>query len=245
MCEKDNTLKKGYFVIIYAGYVMEDRFTIRKYDVFNGASVHLFKKIKEEYKEGTSKCVDYSSTGMAKLGVALRSLSLNNSYKCVLKEMNEAKMLSDHIISIPGLSRDPVAITLLQHPELLVDVNDSSVQRIAESHPSLALAAIQIYEVVHDQVAQLISFISSKRPESATVLENLTTQQQQPITSGASTSTANTINVPVIPNITHQLRIMREMGFCNEALNIQALQLGGGCLGIAIYLVLSGFNILD
>lgn len=91
----------------------------------------------------------------------------------------------------------------------------------------------------------------------ATAIANVTTQQQQPSTSGASTSTANTVNVPVIPNITqsqpttpavdytHQLGIMREMGLYNEALNLQGLRLGGGSLETAIELVLSGFDILD
>jgi len=54
------------------------------------------------------------------------------------------------------LSEDPVAITLLQHPELLAKLNDVAlVKRIAETHPSLALAAIQISAIVHDQVVQV------------------------------------------------------------------------------------------
>jgi len=91
----------------------------------------------------------------------------------------------------------------------------------------------------------------------ATAIANVTTQQSQPSTSGASTSSANTGNVPVTPNTTqsqpttpaddytHQLGIMREMGLNNEPLNLQGLRLGGGSLETAIELVLSGFDILD
>lgn len=91
----------------------------------------------------------------------------------------------------------------------------------------------------------------------ATAIANVTTQQPQPSTSGASTSTANTGNVSVTPNTTqsqpttpavdytHQLGVMREMGLYNEPLNLQGLRLGGGSLETAIELVLSGFDILD
>jgi len=156
MCEKDNTLKKDNFVIIYAGNVMEDRFSICTYNVFNGATVHLFKKIKNEINKEPPQRIDYSSAGMVKLGVAFRSLSLNSSYKCALMKISKARMLSDLIMSIPELSKDPIAITFLQHPELLAKLNDvSMVKRIAERHPCLALAAIQISAVVHDQVVQV------------------------------------------------------------------------------------------
>lgn len=88
----------------------------------------------------------------------------------------------------------------------------------------------------------------------AAAIANVTTQQPQPSTSGASTSTANTGNVsnttqsqPTTPAVdySHQLGIMREMGLYNEPLNLQGLRLGGGNLETAIELVLSGFDILD
>jgi len=155
MCEKDNTLTKGNFVIVYSGNVMEDRSPIYMYDVVNGATVHLFKKMKIDEPE-PPKSIDKSSAGMVKLGVAFRSLSLNSSYKCALMKISKVKMLSDLITSTPQLSEDPVAITLLQHPELLAKLNDVAlVKRIAETHPSLALAAIQISAIVHDQVVQV------------------------------------------------------------------------------------------
>jgi len=91
----------------------------------------------------------------------------------------------------------------------------------------------------------------------ATAIANVTTQQLQPSTSRASTSTANTGNVPVTPNTTQsqpttptvdytqQLGIMREMGLYNEPLNLQGLRLADGSLETAIELVLSGFDILN
>lgn len=155
ICEKDNTLNKNNFVMVYCGNIMEDRALIYLYDVIDGATVHLFKKMKVDIPE-SPKSIDKSNTGMAKLSVAFRSLSLNSSYKCALMKISKAKMLSDLITSTPELSEDPVAITLLQHPELLAKLNDVSlVKLIAETHPTLALAAIQISAAVHDQVVQV------------------------------------------------------------------------------------------
>lgn len=154
ICEKDSTLSKDNFVMVYCGNVMEDRVPIYMYDVVNGATVHLFKKNKINNTEPQTS-IENTNAGMVKLGVAFRSLSLNSSYKCALMKINKTKMLTDLIMSTPKLSEDPIAITLLQHPELLVKLNDVGlVKRIAENHPALALAAIQISAVVRDQVVQ-------------------------------------------------------------------------------------------
>ncbi|KAL5240601.1 hypothetical protein ACI65C_008011 [Semiaphis heraclei] len=88
----------------------------------------------------------------------------------------------------------------------------------------------------------------------ASAIANATTQQLQPSTSRASTSTANTGNVPVTPNTTQsqpttpavdytlQLETMREMGLDDESLNLQGLRLADGNIEAAIELVLSGLE---
>ncbi|XP_025200301.1 ubiquitin-like protein 7 [Melanaphis sacchari] len=295
ICEKDNTLNKDNFVMAYSGNIMEDSVPIYMYDIINGATVHLFKKVNLE-KTQPLKYIDNSNSGLMKLGVAFRSLSLNISYKCALMKINKIKLINDLLLNTPQLNEDPIAVTLLQHSELLVKVNDVGlVKRIAEKHPALALAALKISAVVREQVVQnhlasdvLARSISAASDEEiedlddsspgsdtnsqpinrnlpfaitaaqlATAIANVTTQQPQPSTSGASTSTGNTGNVLVTPNnvpsqptiptvdYSHQLGIMREMGLYNESLNLQGLRLGGGHLETAIELVLSGFDISD
>jgi len=153
--EKDNNLDKVDFVMVYSGNIMEDRAPIYMYELVNGATVHLFKQIKIDITENQNT-VEHSNAGMVKLGIALRSLSLNSSYKCALMKISKTKMLNDLISSIPELSSDPVAITLIQHPELLVKLNDVDlVNNIAVNHSALASAAIQISAVVHDQLVQV------------------------------------------------------------------------------------------
>lgn len=295
MYEKDDTLKKDNFILVYCGNIMEDHSPIYMYDVMNGATVHLFKKMKIDTRE-FPKCGEWDGPGLVKVGVALRSLSLNCSYKCALMKISKTKLINEIILHIPELREDPVGITLLQHPELLVKLNDiDAVKRLADNHKGLAMAAFQLTAVVHeralqnhlasDVLARSMSAGSDDEMEDlddsspgsdtnnqplnrnlpyaitaaqlATAIANVTTQQPQPSTSGASTSTANTGNVLVTPNTTqsqpttpavdytHQLGIMREMGLYNEPLNLQGLRLGGGSLETAIELVLSGFDILD
>jgi len=155
ICEKDNTLDKNSFIMVYCGNIMEDRVHIYMYEIINGATVHLFKKPKIDTKE-PSKNIEFNNAALVKLGVALRSLSLNSSYKCALIKINKTKMINDLIMNIPELREDPVAITLIQHPELLVKLTEvDSVKRIAENHKGLALAAIQMSAVVHEQVLQV------------------------------------------------------------------------------------------
>ncbi|KAL5240602.1 hypothetical protein ACI65C_008012 [Semiaphis heraclei] len=153
--EKDNNLEKVDFVMVYSGNIMEDRAPIYMYEVINGSTVHLFKQMKMDLTESPNT-VDTSNAGIVKLGIALRSLSLNSSYKCALMKISKTKMLNDLITSFPELSDDPIAITLIQHPELLAKLNDfKSVYNIAVNHTGLALAAIQISAVVHDQLVQV------------------------------------------------------------------------------------------
>jgi len=155
ICQKDNTLTKDNFIMVYCGNVMEDSVPIYMYDIINGATVHLFKKMSVEKPE-PPKAIDITNAGLVKLGVAFRSLSLNISYKCALMKINKTKLINDLILNTPQLNEDPVAITFLQHSELLVKLNDvNMVKEIAEKHPALALAALQISTVVHEQVVQV------------------------------------------------------------------------------------------
>lgn len=96
-----------------------------------------------------------------------------------------------------------------------------------------------------------VSFGTITTAQLASAIASVTTQQPQPSTSGASTSTANIgntvepISAPpqqsVESDMSSQLQIMRDMGLLNDALNREALQISGD-LGIAVDLILNGFD---
>jgi hypothetical protein len=126
--------------------------------------------------------------------------------------------------------------------EDIEDIDDSSPASEASSRP----------------VSRNLSFGTITAAQLASAIASVTTQQPQPSTSGASTSTANTENVlePVSVvqrqqseqqgefDVPTQLQMMRDMGLVNDALNLEALQLGGD-LETAVELVLNGFNTTD
>lgn len=154
LCEKDDKLSQNMMEIVYCGNVMEDGNAIFKYDVFPGATLHVFKKTKSQ-KMPPAKVLNDGE--LTKLGSAFRSLSMNSTYRRALIKLTKPDVINHIVLTTPGLYDDPIGITLLQHSELLVKLNDMDVlKRISESHPALALAAIQIASAVQEEVVQVI-----------------------------------------------------------------------------------------
>jgi len=153
--ETDKCLGTDNFIMTYSGNVMEDSVPIYMYDIFSGATVHLYKKLKIE-KIKPVPTVGTRQQDLVRLGVALRSLSLNLSYKCAFMKVNKTKIINDLIYNSPKLCEDPVGITLLQHSELLLKLNDLGlVKRIAENHPGLATVAFQVSSIAYNQDVQV------------------------------------------------------------------------------------------
>lgn len=70
------------------------------------------------------------------------------------QRLSRPEVLENIIVATPGLAEDPVAITIIQDPELLTHMCDANtVRRVVEVHPSLAEAAHYIVAVVHEEAA--------------------------------------------------------------------------------------------
>jgi len=148
-------LPKNSFTIYFGGMVLDDYNPIGMYGIINGATVHVFKQMNIEKKLPTT-LIDNTNNGIVQLGSAFRSLSLNSSYKCALMKISKTQMINDLIMSTAGLNEDPVAVTFLQRPELLVKISDvGSIRHLLENHPALASAAIQISSAVSGKVVQV------------------------------------------------------------------------------------------
>jgi len=144
ICEKDNTLNKDNFIMVYCGNVMEDPDLISKHNLFNGATVHLFQKVKIE-KTQPPITIDMSHAGLLKLHHAFRSFSFNISLKSVRMGIDKDQIINDLIMKIPQLNKDPVAVSLLKHSDLLIRRNDIiSLKNTVEEHPALALAVLEM-----------------------------------------------------------------------------------------------------
>lgn len=150
ICEKDESLQEKLLIVVYCGHILEDCNSLYTYDLFEGAMVHVFKEIEHE-KESPPKT--FTDSDLVKLGVAFRSLSLNSSYSRAMRKLTKPEAINNIILTTPGLNEDPVALTLLRHPELLVKLSDFEVvKRLSIDHPALASAALQIAASVHEEL---------------------------------------------------------------------------------------------
>lgn len=160
ICEKDKELHEPLIEAVFCGCVMEDCNPIYTYDVFRGATVHVFKKIQTEKLPPPKPFTD---PDLIKLGVAFRSFTVNTAYRASLVKHTSPEEISSIILNVPGLAEDPVALALLQHSELLVKLGDFEVvKRLAQSHPVLAWAVLYLATVVHEEVMQVILLKSFK-----------------------------------------------------------------------------------
>lgn len=153
MCQFDDSLTLNRITIVYCGCVMDDNTPLYMYDIYDGATVHLFIEIKPEKIIGPQTI---SEPDIAKLGAAFRSISLNSPFKAALVKLTKPDVIHNIILTTPGLNEDPVGLTLLQHPEILSKINDyESVKRLADNHPALASAALKIASAVHEEDLQV------------------------------------------------------------------------------------------
>lgn len=130
---------------------------------------------------------------------------------------------------------------------------DNSDGSIVEEILEILDSSLPTSEAGTQPVPRNSSFRTITNAQLASAIESVRTQQSFPSTSGASTSSASTnafsSNVQSQPTSTEtdfsvNLQLMRDMGLCNEANNIEALRVGGN-LETAIGLILSGFLITN
>lgn len=154
ICEKVEELQEPLIEAVYCGCVMEDCNPIYTYDVFRGATVHVFKKIKTEQPSPPKPLAE---ADLVKLGVAVRSFSVNPAYRNSMIKHTHPEDIVDIILRIPGLTEDPMAIALLHHSELLVKLGDFEVvKRLAQNHPALASAILHLATIAFEEVLQVI-----------------------------------------------------------------------------------------
>lgn len=111
--------------------------------------VHVLKKNEPEKPVPIKNLTE---ADVQQLVVVFRAFTLSFGYRAALQRLSRPEVLENIISTTPGLSEDPVAIAMIQDPELLVHMSDpDTVRRIAELHPSLVEAANHIAAVVHKE----------------------------------------------------------------------------------------------
>lgn len=152
--ENNKYMNKMLMVVMYCGLIMEDDLGLYTYELFHGATVHVYQKIKPEKKPVPEP---FDDSIVNKLAKAFRLLLLNSTYRNSLLRLCKLDSINTLILNNPGLVDDPVAITLFQHPELLMKITDyDTIKRIAEKHPALASLIINVTGSAQREMMQVI-----------------------------------------------------------------------------------------
>ncbi|GLV31919.1 hypothetical protein CBL_07678 [Carabus blaptoides fortunei] len=148
---KKINVQKQTIELIYCGIILDDDATLSACGIKPGVMVHVLRKKEPETPVPVRSM---SAADVQQLVVAFRAFTLSFGYRAALQRLSRPEVLQNIIATTPGLSEDPVAIAMIQDPELLVHMSDpDTVRRIAELHPSLAEAANHIAAAVHEEAS--------------------------------------------------------------------------------------------
>ncbi|XP_046687052.1 ubiquitin-like protein 7 [Homalodisca vitripennis] len=146
---KKANVPKESLELVYCGNILDDDSTLNACGIKSGVMIHVLKKKAKEIPKPTQTM---SEIDIQSLVMAFRALTMNPSYRSSLQKLSRPDILDNIILITPGLSQDPVAISMIQDPELLVRMGDiDTVRRIVELHPALAEAANHIAAAVHEE----------------------------------------------------------------------------------------------
>nr|BAN20903.1 unkown protein [Riptortus pedestris] len=142
-------IPKESMELVYCGNILDDELTLSSYGLKPGVMLHVLKK---KAKDVPIRSQPMSEQDIKALVIAFKTLTLNPSHRNSLQKLSRPDILENIIMITPGLSQDPVAISLIQDPELMVRLaNFETVRRIVELHPALAEAANHIAATVHEE----------------------------------------------------------------------------------------------
>ncbi|KAJ4446849.1 hypothetical protein ANN_13548 [Periplaneta americana] len=137
--------------LIYCGNILDDDSTLQSCGLKPGVMVHVLKK---KEKDIPLPVRSMTEADVQELVMAFRTFTRHPSYRSALHRLSRPEVLENIMMATPGLSDDPVALSIIQDPELLVHMeNADTVRRIAELHPSLTEAANHIAAAVHEEAA--------------------------------------------------------------------------------------------
>ncbi|KAK3097936.1 hypothetical protein FSP39_014676 [Pinctada imbricata] len=136
--------------LIYCGQKLDDTNTLISYGLKDGCTVFALKK---HIEESQAKPDSMSDMGIRQLVSTLQSALLNPAYRNTVERiLNSSESLENIIAATPGLSDDPVAISMLQDQELLaILAHPGNIKQVIEKHPAFGQAAIMIASAVSEE----------------------------------------------------------------------------------------------
>ncbi|KAK6631394.1 hypothetical protein RUM44_005921 [Polyplax serrata] len=137
--------------LIYRGNVLENCMTIDSCGIHSGVTIHVLRK---KEKEPSRMVNPINEADILYLVSAFKNATKTPNYRNALQRLSRPEVLENIIAATPGLAEDPIAVSIIQDPELLSQLCDANtVRRVVEAHPSLAEAANSIVVVLHEEAA--------------------------------------------------------------------------------------------
>lgn len=133
--------------LVFLGKSLKQDDTLEECGIKNGMTVFVYPHHEPEKPTCT---LNVQEIPMIAFGTAL----VNPDFRSVLQSLTKPEVLENVIASTPALADDPIAIGILQDPELMTLLaNPTFLRKMAESHPALVEAAVQIAVSFHEERA--------------------------------------------------------------------------------------------
>ncbi|KAG5892922.1 hypothetical protein JTB14_006237 [Gonioctena quinquepunctata] len=138
------------FDLSYCGVILEDGNTLSSYGITSGATVHVLEKPISEKVQVEKKI---TTTELVK---AFRTLTLFAGYRNTLQRLSRKEVMDKIIASTPSLINEPAVIALIQDPDLIVHLaNSSQGPKIVQQYPILLEVANSIIFHVQEEQANV------------------------------------------------------------------------------------------
>jgi len=139
-------------VLTYQGTTIRPGTDLDSYQISQGGLVMVAVLPSPPSQKNKSEPVKMNTENIKRFAVAFKTAFKNPSFSTVVKRLLERENMDNLAAACPGLSEDVVAQGFLTRPELLLHLLDQeTLTKVAESHPSLLEAANNLSAAVHEE----------------------------------------------------------------------------------------------
>ncbi|XP_059475091.1 ubiquitin-like protein 7 [Neocloeon triangulifer] len=136
LAAKETSSEPDLINLIYRGLVLRDGNDLSTYGLQTGETVHVFSKSRPTVNKERPQLTNEEASQIA---LALKSAAAGIRF--ALSRLNKADIFENVLAAIPGLKEDPVAVSILRDPDLLMLMVDAEVvKRVSKKCPLLAEA---------------------------------------------------------------------------------------------------------
>ncbi|XP_060520766.1 ubiquitin-like protein 7 [Cylas formicarius] len=123
----------------YCGVILEDCNNLLSYGITSGVTIHLTEKPKVVSPPPRKKITEAE---VQEIVSSFRNFKMSSGFRTTLHRLENIDEVDKVIAAVPGLENDPIAISFISKPDLILQMEDpKAVWQIGEKHPHLLEAA--------------------------------------------------------------------------------------------------------